>query len=220
MLYYVLVACCPENICKMGLPKHTHEIITAIHYSDALLSRMMLCFGKIFARMRWIWQRCVAFEFEALFFVKYLQDGFTKTHAWENYSDALLSRMMLCFGKIFARWVYQNSATIVANKKVALSRLGRNNFKQASKSIINRNKCLDEIFWVGHNPGHCTISQLNLGFMQLCAILLPKKFHRCLYFDFSYFFDACFRPMRAPDPEIPDLKMCVRARNAVLMHSR
>ena len=34
---------------------------------------------------------------------------------------------------------------------------------------------------------NCTIRQLNVVFMPLCGIVLPKKLHYRLYFDLSYF---------------------------------
>jgi hypothetical protein len=86
---------------KMGLPKHTHLI--EMTWCDALISLVWcLVFCKIFARwvyintrMRWRWQQCVAVGVDALFFVKYLQDGFTSTHARdEDDSDALRSDLM------------------------------------------------------------------------------------------------------------------------------
>ncbi len=68
-------------------------------WHDALLSRVgCFVFCKIFStRMRWHNAMRCSLEFDALYFVKYLQDGFTKAHAWDDIMRCVaLSSLMLC----------------------------------------------------------------------------------------------------------------------------
>ncbi len=95
---------------QYGRTKHTHWEL----YSDALLSRWMLCFFVNYLQdgftqthaLRPL-QRRVAFGLDALFFVNYLQDV-TKTHALRSLHRCA-TRIVGCFVfcKLFAR-CYKN----------------------------------------------------------------------------------------------------------------
>jgi hypothetical protein len=63
----------------MGLQIHTHEVITAMRCF--VVCKRFARWVYLYTRMRKL-QRCVAIVgFDALSFVKDLQDGFTSTHA-------------------------------------------------------------------------------------------------------------------------------------------
>ncbi len=114
--------------------------------------------------------RCVAFNFDALYFVKYLQDGFTKTHAWGHYHDALRSSLMLCILGVssdtkmrcffFSDWrvcIFVNDLQRLANKIQTHAMTRRcvcifvNSCKQSTESPILFRSCEHETTFSGQN---------------------------------------------------------------------
>jgi hypothetical protein len=93
----------------MGRPKHTHWLQRCVALEfEALYFVNYLQDGLTKTHALRALQRCVAIENDALFFVKYLQDVFTSTHALIT---AMRCSRVWCFVlcQIFARWVDQNT---------------------------------------------------------------------------------------------------------------